>query len=42
MITIGFDPPEVIIAPELSTTGAAKLFWNEVCRLAGRPPVFHW
>ena len=42
MVTIKFDPPHVEIDTSHDWSGAAKLFWNEVAKLAGQPPPFGW
>jgi hypothetical protein len=42
-ITVAYGPPlDVEIAPGLDTTGAAKVFLNEVARICGKPPPFPW
>jgi hypothetical protein len=42
VVTISFDPPHVEVAQGVEWNAAAKLFWNEVARMAGQDPPFGW
>jgi hypothetical protein len=41
-VTISFDPPHVELSPGVDWDGAAKIFWNQVAKMAGQEPPFGW
>jgi hypothetical protein len=39
-LTVGFDPPSVEVDPDLDWNQAARMFWNAVYRMVGKPALF--